>query len=208
MTPSRHDAKFISYLERLAERDHRAALSDLAAELGRPPGSTIRSLRWLSRWTSHASPAEQARRHLVAALFAVHPQSATHGNVGHTVARVARARGLTPSLERRFVALLEADAQDVGHHLRSLVGLARAAGVPVAWAQLLADLRRWDDPLRRVQSEWARGLWASEALRGADEENDMPSEQQQAAALQPEGEMGDGTGTASAAELCALLSEP
>jgi len=130
----------------------------------------LRSLRWLAPWTAHVSPQEQARHHLIAALFAGHPTdvhadaAGRASNLGHSMARVARLRGRTPSLEGRFVALLEADVEDVGEHLRRIVALARAAGVPLDWAQLLADLRRWDDPLRRVQAEWARGFWAAAPL--------------------------------------------
>jgi CRISPR system Cascade subunit CasB len=175
LKPSARDHRFIAYLERLAtdaqrrHGTHRGALADLAAELGKQPGSSVRSVRWLARWTAHVSQSERARHHLVAALFAAHPASTPAGNLGLTMARIALARGVTASLEQRFVALLEADAEDVGHHLRGLVGLARAADVPLDWAQLLADLRRWEDPLRQVQTKWALGFWASEASHSEPE---------------------------------------
>ena len=210
MRPSARDLRFIAYLQRLASGGPRGALADLAAELGKRPGTNPRSVRWLARWTVHVSQAEVARHHLIAALFAAHPAGAPEGNLGLTMAQIALRRRLTPSLERRFVALLEADAEDVGEHLRHIVYLARAADVPLHWAQLLADLRCWDDPLRRVQAKWARSFWATE---GCQPEAHDPVPQQvrpQAAAADGGngGEMRDVSGTALAAELCTLVSEP
>jgi len=207
LRPSARDLRFIAYLERLASSGPRGALADLAAELGKRPGTSPRTVRWLARWTAHVSEAERVRHHLVAALFAAHPAGTDGGNLGLTMARIASRRGLTPSFERRCVALLEAYAEDVGEHLRHLVYLARAADVPLNWAQLLADLRGWDDPLGRVQARWARSFWASEGCQ--PEAVSRPSHARAAVTDGSDGgEMCDVDGTALAAELCALVSEP
>jgi len=66
-----------------------------------------------------------------------------------------------PGVERRFMALLAADREDIGHHLRSLMGLLRQHDVPVNWLQLLRDLGRWPQPERDVQRRWARSFWGS-----------------------------------------------
>lgn len=86
------------------------------------------------------SHAERGRRVLIAALFGVHPKNTAGGNLGSSMAGVVRVRGLTPSLERRFVALLEADGDDLAGHLRRAVSLTRSADIPLNWAQLLADV--------------------------------------------------------------------
>lgn len=37
--------------------------------------------------------------------------------------------------------------------------MARVSQAPINWAQLLADLRGWEDPQGRVQMAWAREFW-------------------------------------------------
>jgi CRISPR system Cascade subunit CasB len=66
-----------------------------------------------------------------------------------------------PGVERRFVALLAADRDDVDAHLRAAVGLLRQHDVPVNWLQLLRDLGAWERPDRDVQRRWARSFWGS-----------------------------------------------
>src|SRR5207249_1473109 len=69
-----------------------------------------------------------------------------------------------PGIERRFVALLAADREDVGDHLRALMGLLRQHEVPVNWLELLRDLGNWDSADRDVQRRWARSFWGSSVV--------------------------------------------
>lgn len=143
MKPSERDRRFIAYLGGLTAR---RAQVELAASLGRSAGESLRAVRWLAPWTQAMGSREFALHHLVAALHATHPAHAaqavrqSHENLGATMARLARARGMTSSLERRFIALLEADADDLEHHLRRVVSLAKEADIPLDWAQLLTDV--------------------------------------------------------------------
>src|SRR5205085_1234501 len=66
-----------------------------------------------------------------------------------------------PGIERRFVALLAADREDVDDHLRAALGLLRQHDVPVNWLELLRDLGDWKRPERDVQRRWARSFWGS-----------------------------------------------
>lgn len=90
---------------------------------------------------------------------------------GWTVAQVYRQRGEIESIEQRFIALLDADdAQQLAHHLRQLVQLARAGEVRIHWVTLLDDLRYWNDDERRVQHRWAREFYR--AVNMPNETND------------------------------------
>jgi CRISPR system Cascade subunit CasB len=151
--------RFIGYLDGLTGQRARV---ELAASLRQSPGRSLPALRWLARWTARASTRDCMLYHLIAALHATHPAHAPGTNLGGTLARVARQRGLTPSLERRFTALLKADLEDLAGHLRRVIGLARDSRLPLDWAQLLADLRRWDDPEQRVQQKWAETFWTGQ----------------------------------------------
>ncbi len=61
------------------------------------------------------------------------------------------------------MALLAADAEDLGEHLRHAISLMRAHQAAIDWEQLLSDLGRWDDDDRRIQARWARSYWGSAA---------------------------------------------
>jgi CRISPR system Cascade subunit CasB len=168
VTRSERDRRFVDYLQGLV-RSEGQSRPDLVTGLRRcserPAGVPWRALRWLAPWTSRVSLAEQRLLLLVSGLFALHPFHTPGGNLGSVMAAVSLSRGQPaggsklPHLERRFIALLEADAEDLVHHLRRAVSLARAAEVPLDWARLLQDLRQWEDPSQWVQGEWARSFW-------------------------------------------------
>jgi CRISPR system Cascade subunit CasB len=152
--PRTNEERFVDYLHSLAAREDRGALAALRRGLGRPspPAEVLRLV------VPHL-PADRPWEHkwylLVASLFAMHPERGGRGNLGETFHRL----GNHPSAQKRFVALLDADAEDVPHRLRQAVALARSKPVPVDWYRLLKDLTRWNDEDRKVQENWARAYW-------------------------------------------------
>lgn len=160
MSPTEREANFIRRLEGLARNDRRGAMASLRRSAGKPPGSVPEALRWLAPWTANLSRDDALRYLLVAGLFALHPLEAPTGNLGHTAAQVSQQRP-SGSLEARFAAVLRSPREELPGRLRQLIILAQAAGVAVNWGQLLADLRRWDDPRRTVQFAWAQAFWAN-----------------------------------------------
>jgi CRISPR type I-E-associated protein CasB/Cse2 len=107
---------------------------------------SLSAVRWLAPWTRGLDARDLRLLHLVAALHATHPAHEPGRNLGATLARLARRRGGPAdgrplrSLERRFMALLEADGEDLAGHLRRVISLARDHGLPLDWAQLLSDV--------------------------------------------------------------------
>jgi CRISPR system Cascade subunit CasB len=167
--PTDHQTNFASYLEGLAEREDRAALAHLRRGLGKPPGTAPDMFPLIVPWT-HTMPDWNADvYYLVAALFGAHPTNTEEGNFGdtcrivHASRRTERGAGDeegVDSLERRFVALLNAHPDDLQWHLRHAVDLAAGEEVPVNWAQLLYDLCYWTHPDRFVQRKWANSYWS------------------------------------------------
>jgi len=153
--------RFVGYLEALREREDRGALAALRRGLGKPPG-TVAGMHPLvvPRLPPRAHRAEEDLYYLVASLFAYHDKPGGEGNMGATFRRVWEAAERSDSVEQRFMALLESHREDVPHHLRQAVGLAKSKETPVDYRQLLADLRYWDHPDRFVQRNWARDFWA------------------------------------------------
>ncbi|MCX7599824.1 MAG: type I-E CRISPR-associated protein Cse2/CasB [Armatimonadetes bacterium] len=92
-------------------------------------------------------------------------RAAAEGEVGEegsgsSAQRAGDAGAVSESVERRFVALLRANFEDLPGHLRRAVMLLASAQIPVPWAQLLADLSYWDHPERFIQRAWADSFWA------------------------------------------------
>ena len=75
-------------------------------------------------------------------------------------------------VERRFVALLNSDEEDLPGRLRHAVGLLKSKDIPVDWRQLLSDLLRWEYADRQVHRRWSRDFWAGgQALEQAAAES-------------------------------------
>jgi len=169
--PSEEQRAFIGQLNKLAERKDRGALAQLRRGLGGEPGSDLAMAPYVTRYIPAAAGVwEEAAYYLVAALFAWHPvdwaEAETEGhNLGASFARLAVSQGLSEgrigSTEQRFVALLNSHRDDLYVHLRQAVGLLKSKEVPVDWAQLLADICRWNATDRPVQRAWAKAFWAT-----------------------------------------------
>lgn len=80
------------------------------------------------------------------------------------------------ALDRRVVALLNADRDALPTLLRQLVGLLGDERGPVDWLQLLKDLNQWDQPDRPVQKRWAGAWWAAPTRSEIARVSDSPSE--------------------------------
>jgi len=150
------ERRFISFLEGLERRQDRGALATLRRSVGKetPDAGTLRLI------APFLPPGEGRQwRHrcyeLVAELFALHPALGGAGNLGDTFKRL----GDHESAQKRFVALLDSDADDLPHRLRQAVSLARSKEVPLNWLRLLKDLLHWDSEDRYVQYRWARAYW-------------------------------------------------
>ncbi len=180
--PTDHQINFASYLEGLAKREDRAALAHLRRGLGKPPGTTPEMFPIIVPWTHSMREWDADIYYLVGALFGAHPMNTDKGNFGdtcrivHSRRRAHRGGGDdegVDSLERRFVALLNAHHDDLQWHLRHAVHLAAGEEVPVNWAQLLYDLSYWTHHDRFVQRRWANSYWGG---GGAAESEDQATE--------------------------------
>jgi CRISPR system Cascade subunit CasB len=150
-----------------------AALARLRRGLGKPAGSVLDIVEY-----THAdefagrddapTPAEIAA-HLSMTLYALHQQSQGRPmhQGGHPLGRSIRAlipveRGekyTEASVAKRFTMLGTADSLgELTHHLRGMVQLLRAGGVPLDYGQLAADLLTWQRPggAATVRLRWGR----------------------------------------------------
>ncbi len=164
------DHPFVEHLHRLHERD-RGAMAVLRHSLAFAPGDYPKAYPLVERFVGQDWRARDARRlarYAVAGLYALHPM--THARslaeaLGHVFVEKKR-----PSLELRFVGLLEADAESIMDHLRQAVSLLSAEGVGLNHALLLKDLsvalNEHASPERRdqVKRQWARDFYRIHAV--------------------------------------------
>lgn len=76
-----------------------------------------------------------------------------------------------PGAERRFVQLLDSDADELAWRLRQIIQLVASQGVALDWPALLSDMIGWGHPDRYVQTKWARFFWGSSAENDASPPN-------------------------------------
>lgn len=160
------ETAFIDYLKSLVAHENRAALAALRRGLGKTPGTVTEMFPYVMPFIRETmSLRRQDDYFLVASLFASHQlvwtstEGSTRDSTMGTSFRWLRATVETSSIEQRFVALLNAEREDLPEHLRHAVSLLKAHEIPVNWAQLLRDLSGWDWESRSVQRAWAQGFW-------------------------------------------------
>lgn len=166
--PSSHDRAYAAYLNDLEANEHRAALAALRRGVG--PGTRADAYPYVFPWIPPGATRWQETAYaLVGALFATHRATWVHHdegqrstNLGASLAWLARETE-SQSIERRFVALLNAAQEDVPQHLRHAVSLLKAHEIPVDWAQLLRDVQDWNEETGNVRRDWARAYWGATA---------------------------------------------
>ena len=162
--------RFIAHLRLLSGRD-RGALAALRRSLAFAPGAHAPAMPFVEPFAARDSTREAQRQalYLAAGLYAANPRQRTGQSLGAALA-VARRRRKSESIERRFLALLGADAEGVAVHLRHANSLLAAEELGCDYAALAADLESWLDPwndeLRdRVRQRWARDFYHDLAAR-------------------------------------------
>lgn len=151
----------------------RAVLAALRRAVGRRPGEVVEACRIIDPFLPlRVSRREEWAAYLTATIMALHPVHARRaegrraGGLGRSLRRIRHRDGEEDAgVERRFIALLSADSEQVVVHLRGLIMLLhdRASDGPVDYVQLYWDLLDWDREDRRVQRDWAAGFWGPDS---------------------------------------------
>lgn len=71
------------------------------------------------------------------------------------------------SLERRFMALLNADAEHLPGHLRQSLSLLKTESVGLDWGMLLRDVCAWNAPGKPIQKKWIRDYYRARKVEEA-----------------------------------------
>jgi CRISPR system Cascade subunit CasB len=175
---------FVEYLRTLDKRD-RAALTALRRSLGFAPGAYPPAYPVVERFAAKDGTREPLRQalYLSAGLFALNPRHQPRRSFADALAQTMIERK-SDSIERRFIALLSADAETLPTHLRHAVQLLAAGELGFDFAALLDDLAAWLDPWRPDERDRTRQRWARDFYRrlgpaeGTDAAVEPPAEAQ------------------------------
>ena len=176
---SDHAQAFVAHLLTLEEKD-RGALSALRRSLSFDPGAFWQAYRYVERFVGrdrHADDPFRRALYLTAGLFALHPENSAKASFAAAVGTSARQRKKqrqSDSVERRFVALLDAEPESLPNMLRQAVSLLAADGLALDYAHLLDDLSRWLNPFGQEARDSLRQQWARDFYLAYEPLSDQP----------------------------------
>jgi len=163
---SEHGQRFIQHLQRLA-KDNRGGMAALRHALAFPPGTYPKAFPLVEPFVGtdwHSNDPRRKALYAVASLYATHPEANTD-SFARAFARVFRKREESPSIEKRFIALLGADPENILDYLRPAVQLLSSEGVGFDYVRLFDDLSIWlrsraePERLDRLRQAWARDFY-------------------------------------------------
>jgi len=153
------EERFVNYLENLVARQDRGALAALRRSLAFPPGTWPRVFPLVEPFAGGLPETRRRNFYLAAGLFAYHQRHSPERTLPQALALLRHSPRGSASLETRFLALLEAGADELPVHLRRTVFLVKE--IPFNWSSLLKDLGHWWQDDRAVQLRWAREFYAN-----------------------------------------------
>ncbi len=174
MSLSDRQRQFIGYLLSLAEegQEDRGALAELRSGLGKEPGAMAQVHRHVVPYLPQHTR-DDRWHYVTATLFGAFPEHRPRVSLGKAFAPL---RANSDSVEARFVALLNAHAEDLDDHLRHEVSLLRANQQAFDWFRLFDDLLHWDLPDRLVQLRWARDFYGVPAIESGSSDEGSANE--------------------------------
>lgn len=172
------DERFISRLEKYIKDDDRAALAHLRRGLGKEAGTAMEMFPYVARFTQNLYRNEENAYFLTASLVGLYPTISWKSdekwqvNLGKSLwileeklregkPRPPKDEKKSSGVEKRFVALLNADEEDLPNHLRQIVSLLKSKEVQINWHELLRGIKQWNRSDRKIQREWANGFWGN-----------------------------------------------
>ncbi|MDD4924273.1 MAG: type I-E CRISPR-associated protein Cse2/CasB [Dehalococcoidales bacterium] len=173
------EEKFIAFLEKMVS--DKAAMADLRRGLGKSVGTTFEMDRYILPFISENTYKHKEKAYyIVASLFALwhHGKDSLVENAQTNLGRslwsmVKKAadedmsnrkyedkwKDAEKKIEKRLLALLNCNKDDLPYHLRHTINLLKAKDIPINWLQLFLDIENWNADDRRVQHNWSKGFW-------------------------------------------------
>jgi CRISPR system Cascade subunit CasB len=150
---------FIKWLEELNDKDTKVR-AVLRRSLAFDPGGYVPAYPYVEPFAKDEDNSwRRDMLYLVAGLWAGHWREGRAGApmpIGKACAAHQKASG-SSSTERRFISLLDADADQLPHRLRQMIALVKEQAID--FNDLLKGLMHWNDDQKRTQNAWARDFY-------------------------------------------------
>lgn len=160
---------FVNMLKGLSESDNRGALASLRRGIGQQPYAVAETTRIVVPYLPvNSSKAIENTFFIIGTLYALHPEQEKNGksNIGDHFRKMCEKsddpqKGLPANIERRFIALLSSEANELPETLRQAVSLLKSKDVAVNWYRLIEDIQHWhsEEGRDRVSRAWSRAFW-------------------------------------------------
>lgn len=152
-------SRFIEWLEKLNEKDTKVR-AVLRRSVAFDPGRFVPAYPYVEPFIKDEDKSwRREMYYLVAGLWAAHwreGRSSVPMKIGKASATHQKTSGST-STEWRFIALLDADSDQLPHRLRQMVTLLKEHAID--FDDLLKGLLHWRDDQKRTQNGWARDFY-------------------------------------------------
>jgi CRISPR system Cascade subunit CasB len=160
---------FIDWLEDLNARDSRVR-AVLRRSLAFEPGRFAPAYPYVEPFVKdERNEWRRSMHYLAAGLWAAHWREGRTGqpmSIGKACA-AHQAASNSASTEQRFIALLDADTDQLPHRLRQMMALLKDQSLD--YDSLLTGLVRWNDDRKTIQNTWARDFYRSSDFTDAIE---------------------------------------
>jgi len=167
VTESYLSDRFAQHLRKVLEGPGRAR-AVLRRSLTLPPGESMAAIPYVEPFVATAGKWTRKCAYLVAGVSAASGVDVGSGSLGAAAARL-RLRTDSKSVETRFLALLDADEEQLPYRLRQMIVLMAGNEIAPDWAGLFRDLRRWQAPGRPAQIMWARDYYTVVGSAGVED---------------------------------------
>lgn len=184
---SEYAERIVNHLCVLSEQNA-GAKAALRRSLAFEPGRDASVFPYLERFTGrdwHERDPRRLATYAVAGLFALLPSHEKSQSFAGACGRLKRARSMHDQrgdgVERRFVSLLNADAENVVQYVRQLLSMMGSDAVGFDYVRLLDDLTKWMNPLpgRGEERDRLRERWARDYVRAAFDEQIVDTDNSQ-----------------------------
>ena len=151
---------FIEWLKSLNEKDTKVR-AVLRRSLAFDPGTFPAAYPYVEPFVKNEDNSWRREMHYLAAgLWASHLRDERTRDsmlIGNACYSLYLANDKSPSVEKRFIALLDSDRDQLPHRLRQMIALLK--DYPIDFEALLKGILYWNDEQKRTQNFWARDFY-------------------------------------------------
>ena len=150
-------------IERLEElnKNNSKVRAELRRILAFDLGTYVPAYPYIERFVNKESNSWRREMHyLVAGLWATHwreGRSEPQLSIGKACWELYRERENSPSIERRFITLLDSDHDQLPHRLRQMIALIKEQTID--FDAILRGLLKWNEDKKPTQNAWARDFY-------------------------------------------------